>query len=300
MVSCLRQTFCHKDKTILRHAVLCFAGILLLGLPGCESVQEFFEFDENGGSSSRTAKTSALAKPPEDANATPNIAAIPPFEPKPGGMLGALGVNLQPYMAKDIKDPMERIARLESVVGAIQRDLRILAPSLQELAAVESDMQDLVKKLEKVVEGGPKQAHGKPQPLGHKKTSKAAHSSGKSSTAPHPPKNSNGVHVKELRTGAHPGKTRLVLDVSAKTDFSVDIDNSEKLLIVELPHSGWKGPVEKNFKNSRLLNSYRVNSFGHNGSILIVQLKKGSSVVHKGAIPAAKGKPHRIVIDLSE
>ena len=298
MVSGQRQISCHKDKIALRRTMLCFASIVLLGLPGCESVQEFFDMDE--GHSGKVSKTSALAKPPEEANATPNIAAVPPFEPKPGGMLGALGVNLQPYLSKDIKDPMERIERLETVVGAIQRDLRILAPSLQELAAVESDMQDLVKKLEKIVENGPTQAHGKPKSLGHQKTHKAGQSSGKNTTSSQPPKNSGGVHVKELRTGIHPGKVRLVLDVSAKTDFSVDIDNSEKLLIVELPASGWKGPIEKNFKKSKLLNSYRVNSFGHNGSILIVQLKKGSSILHKGAIPAAKGKPHRIVIDLSE
>ena len=181
------HVFCHKDKQKFRHATLCIAGIMLLSLPGCESVQDFFDMGE--GSSGKATQTSALAKPPEEANATPNIAAVPPFEPRPGGMLGALGVNLQPYLAKDIKDPMERIERLETVVGAIQPDLRILAPSLQELAAVESDMQDLVKKLEKIVENGPKQAHSKPQSLSHGKKHTSGHSSKNSAKSSQPPKN---------------------------------------------------------------------------------------------------------------
>ena len=290
----------HKDRHNFRQAFLCFAGLILLGLPGCESVEGFFDWDSGQGNAPKTTKASALAKPPEEANATPNIAAVPPFEAKPGGMLGALGVNLQPYLAKDLEDPMERIERLETVVGAIQRDLRTIAPSLQELVPVEADMQVLVKKLETIVREKPGNAAGNPQRLSPvKANAPTIKSSGKSPTSPKPPMNNGGVHVKELRTGTHPDKTRLVLDVSAKTGFSVDIDNSERLLIVELPNSGWKGATEKNFSKSKLLNSYRVNSFGQNGSILIVQLKKGSSIIHKGSIPAGKGKPYRIVIDLS-
>lgn len=74
------------------------------------------------------------------------------FEPRPGGMMGALGVNLDTYFAEDIQDPIERIKRLERAVIAIQRDLKTVAPPIQRLVSVESDIQELVTQLQVLLE----------------------------------------------------------------------------------------------------------------------------------------------------
>lgn len=110
----------------------------------------------------------------------------------------------------------------------------------------------------------------------------------------------SGVAVTGVRVGEHPGKIRIVLDVKGKTSYTTDLDNTEHILVVELPQAGWNAEGQKTFPASHpLLSSYRTEKLGDNGTLLILQLKKSSSLAYKAAMndPATGGS--KVVIDLT-
>lgn len=107
-----------------------------------------------------TAADGITVEMPANAIRTPGEAAIASdaftqagqFEPRPGGMLGSLGMNLDTYFAEDIQDPIDRIKRLERALTAIQGDLKTVAPPIQRLVSVETDIQELVTQLQILLE----------------------------------------------------------------------------------------------------------------------------------------------------
>lgn len=120
-----------------------------------------------------------------------------------------------------------------------------------------------------------------------------------SAQAPAPtPVSTSGVQVKDLRIGEHSDKTRLVFDVTGPVSYRYDIDNEEKIMIIELPGTGWAGPAQWKSGKAPLLASYTVSPSDGGGSRVIVQLKKAVSVVYETKITGKAGEAFRIVIDL--
>jgi hypothetical protein len=101
--------------------------------------------------------------------------------------------------------------------------------------------------------------------------------------------------VTAMRVGKHPDKTRIVLDVNGKTDFTAELDNAEKVLLVELPGASWSAPAEQVFDDP-VISSCRTEK-ADAGTRLICALKKETALVYKGAIEGETGGS-RIVIDL--
>lgn len=137
-------------------------------------------------------------------------------------------------------------------------------------------------------------------PMGNTKTVKSVPSSYQSSPAPGFSNNASGATmVKNLRTGIHSNKIRVVLDVNKKTNFNVDLDNGEKLLVVDMPNASWQGMTEKNFTaKNPLIQSYKAQSTGQ-GTMLVMQLKKPTNIIYQKSIPALSGGGQRVVVDLS-
>lgn len=112
------------------------------------------------------------------------------------------------------------------------------------------------------------------------------------------PRNS-GTSVLAVRVGEHPGKIRIVLDVSGKSPaFTADLDNNEKILVVELPETGWTAEAQKAFTGNPLLSLYRIEKLGENGTMMILQLKGTSSIGYKAASNNPDGTS-KVVIDLN-
>ncbi len=110
------------------------------------------------------------------------------------------------------------------------------------------------------------------------------------------PKASGKQTVTGVRVGEHNGKTRIVIDVGAKTAFTHNLDNSEHLLMIELPKAAWAGAKSAKFPNSPLLTSWTATADG--GVILAVQLKKNAEVVSASSLAATGSQPFRIIFDL--
>ena len=117
--------------------------------------------------------------------------------------------------------------------------------------------------------------------------------------APAPTPAVAGQNVISIRIGEHPDKTRIVLDASGKPQYSYDLDNNEKIFIVELPGTGWTATAQQTFSSSPLLQSYRTDSLNGNGTRLIIQLKKAASVAYSSKIGGKQAGQERIVIDLA-
>jgi N-acetylmuramoyl-L-alanine amidase len=118
-------------------------------------------------------------------------------------------------------------------------------------------------------------------------------------SSPAPAQVKSGKDVSAIRLGQHPDKTRIVLDVGSDASFTTDLDNAEKILLVELPKTGWSAPTAQRFTNSPLLAGYTAQSMSGGGTRLAIELKRPARVLAASALKAEGDKSARIVLDLA-
>lgn len=108
------------------------------------------------------------------------------------------------------------------------------------------------------------------------------------------------LDVEGVRFGAHPDKTRLVIELSEKTDFRsfvlpADGDKSYRL-VVDMPEFEWKaGEISKPPKTTIL--DVRSGTLKPGIKRLVVDLEKPAKLIGAFHLPKASGKPDRLVID---
>lgn len=108
--------------------------------------------------------------------------------------------------------------------------------------------------------------------------------------------------VKGVRFGAHEGgKSRLVVDLSSESGFKYDIDNEERMLVIEIPATAWNaGPLTRMIQDNPLVQSMTASPDGQGGTRVVFMLQKPAKVLWSQAIPPAGMQGHRIVLDLAE
>lgn len=111
----------------------------------------------------------------------------------------------------------------------------------------------------------------------------------------------NVAAVQGVRLGNHEtGKTRMVFDVSKASTFTYDVDNTEKILVIEIPSTVWNaGPVTRNFMENPLVKSLAASPNGQGGTRIVVQLLAPAKVLWSQSIPPAGLQGDRIVLDLA-
>ena len=246
-------------------------------------------------------------RPGEDpeTSAVDPLVNLHPFQPAPGGMMGTMGLNLETYLAPEIEDPAERIKRLERTIIAMHKDMQAMVPALQKPVPVQ--IQSL--NAQAIESGAPLPlqppedleiiASGGPQPLQRADMQPII-----SAPPPPPPPVTPPVansSTTGIRVGEHPDKVRLVIDVAKGTNFSADLDNTENILVIELPETAWTGLNNETFKSMPVMKSYKVDAFnGGAGSMIVVQLNKPTTILSQSKMPALSGSGERIVIDLQK
>ncbi len=252
------------------------------------------------------------------------------FSAQPDGPLGAFGLNLGTYLLDAGAAPDTRLDRLERSVIALQKDLKIMAPVVQNLNG-----QVYGNALDRTAPHKPMTERLTPQAVEHaidadappvklsiaqnapsqtkimfdrvEQTLNAQNDADMATPSLQPLKAAQTAHtihiptITDVRTGVHKGIMRIVFDVSTDTPYTVDLDNDERILVVEFPRAGWNAAaLNREFSNNTLLKGYRVDSAGaqNEGKIFVLQLKKTSRIQKKTLIPAASGAGKRIVIDL--
>ncbi len=252
------------------------------------------------------------------------------------------GINADTLFSEKIKNTDDRFSRVETAVVDLRKEFETYRPAIVRLAAVESDIQNLIKELEILLQETPNQqppldltsrsepslqvqqldpqpppppepqdavsdreykAESKPTP---KATSPPAEPPRMEEPPdkPKPPEKPiekyDGIVATNLRIGEHADKVRIVLDTNQKTGFSIDLDNNEKLIIVELPDARWVGKNSESYKSSKLIDSYVTEEInGGKGTMVVISLKKATSVIQEKRLTPDGSIPyHRIYFDL--
>lgn len=112
--------------------------------------------------------------------------------------------------------------------------------------------------------------------------------------------NGGKAMITGFRVGEHPDKVRVVFDTSAKTPFTADLDNAERLLIVEMPQGQWTAPMyNDSFGRRTLVTALSTEQVGQ-GTRAILQLNGNTTILSQTIYPDVSGTGGRIVIDLSK
>ncbi|AEP08618.1 hypothetical protein [Micavibrio aeruginosavorus] len=244
----------------------------------------------------------------------------------PPAMQPARGMNVSPeaLFVEDIQDPVARIKRAEAAIIDLRRDMNALqAPTMHSVAAplTAQDQAPMAapvmvastaapQSLFPVVEApapvtttapattAPAPAPAAPAPVMapvmDEPAVKAAAPVKTKVTAP------SGPVISALRIGEHAGKTRLVLDAGSPVKFTTDLDNSEDLLLVELPGMKWTA-AKSGTSSSPAIKSWSTQAMdnGTDGTRLVLVLRQDVAVTDKSLIaPDANAAHYRAVIDL--
>ncbi len=261
------------------------------------------------------------------------------------------GINADTLFSKNIKNNGDRFNRVEGAVVDLRKEFDSYKPSIIRLAAVESDIQNLIKELEVLLQETPtnqqpinlineqKEEHSEtaqlkveqlqvehiklePEPEAKTpppketakikpkkevtpptKTPKAVKTLPIKKTKPalKPLPHHDGSIAKNLRAGEHANSLRIVIDTNKVTDFTIDLDNDEKLIIIELANARWIDNKNHVFNNLKLLESYSIEPINNgDGTMIILSLKKSTSIIRKKRLLPDNDTPYqRIYFDLS-
>ena len=103
-----------------------------------------------------------------------------------------------------------------------------------------------------------------------------------------------------IRIGEHGTKTRMVIDLQSplKPDMTQDIDNGEKLMLINLPSVTWAGAESGTPAQSAFISGWSAQKGASGGTTIAVQLKKEAKVLSSQYLKAEKGGPARLVLDI--
>lgn len=117
--------------------------------------------------------------------------------------------------------------------------------------------------------------------------------------APMVVKNIHGTSVVEgIRLGKHPGKVRVVLDLSRPTNYTINHDKTTGIVSVQLPQAAWGTSTTWRGKSGSLVNNYSVQGMAETGNILNLQVASGARIGDSGLLKAHRGKKDRLYIDI--
>ena len=106
-----------------------------------------------------------------------------------------------------------------------------------------------------------------------------------------------GVFVKSLRSGMHPDKTRIVIEMSDVTEYKVTVDDLRNVLRVKLINTKWDISKQDKLKGSVLLGTYIARQ-SNDDVLLEVRLKEKVKIIGTMVVRPNRSSSHRIVIDL--
>jgi N-acetylmuramoyl-L-alanine amidase len=104
------------------------------------------------------------------------------------------------------------------------------------------------------------------------------------------------LSINQVRFGTHPDKTRLVLDLSGKTDFRVFTLESPYRLLIDLPDFQWNAGNASTTPSSSV-RALRYGTLQPGISRIVFEMTRPVAVESAFFIPAQGSQPGRLVID---
>ena len=323
-----------KQTHHIRKSVLLGASLLAMSLSACTIDTSFI--DDLMGDSSKPQTTEELLEAQGSWSLIEEKQAPSPFQQHlsardqvdPTQLASASSYTPQ-YRTptQNEQDVHYRLLRMERAVEGIRRDINKLLPPLSNLIVSDLQLDRTIREIAAQPGGAPrapsphtssfaphlpmqappapKQAfappvqattHAMAKPAAmpkaaamHKKTSMPASMSQKYSGAP---------AVTGVRTGKYPNRTRMVLDLNTAAKYSYDIDNNERLMLVELPGVAWNSAAQRRLTGNPLVAGYTAQASGNGGTMLVIELKRQARVKEVMALPPNAKYGNRIFFDI--
>ena len=178
----------------------------------------------------------------------------------------AEGLRLTPLFAEPVKNNKERFQRLEEAVQTLRDDLDVYAPAMEgRVEVLEEGVREVAGRQQKIAEKTAVLVKEANKPVGD---------------------------IKGVRIGDHMNKTRIVLDVTAKTEATSHIEKDGRQLVIDLPRLNWAAAKAEWKANGGAL----VSGWVYKDGKLYVDLI-AAAVVKEQTVISGKSQ-HRLVIDL--
>ena len=235
----------------------------------------------------------------------------------------------------ELRQANNRINQLETEMASLRNDMKMMMPALTQLASNQPavDMSDAMNNMQPAAGGSiaagevtrihrnymqpednfadnpevqmdspvVQQAPLNLVPLTPPQASVAVPPPVRLQPASYTPPSLNVTSIKGVRFGNHEGgKSRMVIDVSAAPTFTHDIDNNERILMIEIPGTVWNaGPVTKIIQDNPMIQSMAASPDGQGGTRVILQLTAPAKILWSQAIPPSGTQGNRIVLDIA-
>ncbi|MCB9978103.1 MAG: hypothetical protein H6862_00635 [Rhodospirillales bacterium] len=217
---------------------------------------------------------------------------------KPPAALGGASSGDMTGALESSQSTDERLDSLEESVASLRSEFDTLLPAIREL--IEAGKAARIS----VASGTPTPSDPVAAP---KATTQAATLSSPAASktppvavqTPVPAASTEVSNVTGVRIGIHPDRTRIVLDLSGPAKFQTDLDNMEKILLVDLPETLWKASGTQTAPGKSLLSSWSTQSAHEGkGSTAVFQLNGPVKILSTSALRPEGKSGHRIVIDI--
>lgn len=182
-----------------------------------------------------------------------------------------------------------RLANLEAAVASLRADYDTIVPTFKTLSVNTDRLVSLMDRLEGRTADQIAPAAGAPV-LGSADSSAPALTSAALS-AP--------SAVTKVRIGDNTGVTRIVLDVEALSQYTYEVDNAGRQMLIAMPFAQWKAGQQAFSIASPLVESWRYEALAGGGAGLILTLKKDVKIVGRNSLPANGDKGPRIYVDIA-
>lgn len=104
----------------------------------------------------------------------------------------------------------------------------------------------------------------------------------------------------KIRSGRHPGLTRLVIEVSALTKYKVAIDNLRNVLRIKLENTHWGMTAQSKLKGSDLFGTYIAREQSDGSVLFEVRLTEKTEILKTLILPPNDRARYRVIIDLKD
>lgn len=216
------------------------------------------------------------------------------------GVASHLPAALSPAPAEDaLSGTQARLESLEKSVSDLRTEFDSLLPAIREL--IEAGKSDRISVASGTPSIPPKavSAPTKPSSSLPKTGASEPKKLPTTKTPDETPTSSPEATVTGVRIGIHPDRTRIVLDLSQAAAFKTDLDNTEKLLLVDLAGAAWSAPETQSAPGKSLVGSWSTQTAREGkGTTAIFQLSGPVKILSASSLRPEGKSGHRIVIDL--
>lgn len=109
---------------------------------------------------------------------------------------------------------------------------------------------------------------------------------------------SEAARIVRMRSGEDSGRTRVVFEVRGDVRFEAQLDNSRKLVRVDLEGADWAAGEGVAFHELSVVRGFRVERLPGGGTQVLLDLKKDTKLLQAASLGTDKAGITRIVIDL--